>query len=405
MRKLLVISVIALLFGASSVWLMQRDSGYLLLSINDFTVEMTAWVGLILYLLSTGVFIWLILVFKWLSQVGGFRHWWSTRNRARHLNKTAQGLILFADNDWGKASELLADSAAQSSMPDVNLLFAARAAAENHQIDDAHNLLERLRETQPRAKLLADKAFAEILLGEEQFTQALQFLLPIAEKKPNDRGVLRLLADLYYLTEDWSSLQKILADLRRFNALNSTDLEALEIDVYVNLLSSFQLNIDFTDQEKRDQVGDLWELIPRRLRQNHEIMCGYFDALRLVNNDDKLVMLLVKSLNSQWNTELVRRLGEASSSVPAKQLLMAEKWLIKNPQDIVLLTALGNICCQAKFWGKAKDYFSSAVALQPSPYLFLKLSEVLEEIGDLAGSNKSCKRGLLLGLETQFNQD
>ena len=405
MRKLLVISVIALLFGASSVWLMQRDSGYLLLSINDLTVEMTAWVGLILYLLSTGVFIWLILVFKWLSQVGGFRQWWSTRNRARHLNKTAQGLILFADNDWRKASELLADSADQSSMPDVNLLFAARAAAENHQIDDAHNLLERLRETQPRAKLLADKAFAEILLGEEKFTQALQFLLPIAEKKPNDRGVLRLLADLYYLTEDWSSLQKILADLSRFNALNSTDLEALEIDVYVNLLSSFQLNIDFTDQEKRDQVGDLWELIPRRLRQNHDIMCGYFDALRLVNNDDKLVMLLVKSLNSQWNTELVRRLGEASSSVPAKQLLMAEKWLIKNPQDIVLLTALGNICCQAKFWGKAKDYFSSAVALQPSPYLFLKLSEVLEEIGDLAGSNKSCKRGLLLGLETQFNQD
>ena len=405
MRKLLVISVIALLFGASSVWLMQRDSGYLLLSINDVTVEMTAWVGLMLYLLLTGIFVWLILVFKWLSQVGGFRQWWSTRNRARHLNKTAQGLILFADNDWGKSSELLADSAAQSSMPDVNLLFAARAAAENHQIDDAHNLLERLRETQPRAKLLADKAFAEILLGEEKFTQALQFLLPIAEKKPNDRGVLRLLADLYYLTEDWSSLQKILADLSRFNALNSTDLEALEIDVYVNLLSSFQLNIDFTDQEKRDQVGDLWELIPRRLRQNHDIMCGYFDALRLVNNDDKLVMLLVKSLNSQWNTELVRRLGEASSSVPAKQLLMAEKWLIKNPQDIVLLTALGNICCQAKFWGKAKDYFSSAVALQPSPYLFLKLSEVLEEIGDLAGSNKSCKRGLLLGLETQFNQD
>ena len=405
MRKLLVISVIALLFGASSVWLMQRDSGYLLLSINDVTVEMTAWVGLMLYLLLTGIFVWLILVFKWLSQVGGFRQWWSTRNRARHLNKTAQGLILFADNDWGKSSELLADSAAQSSMPDVNLLFAARAAAENHQIDDAHNLLERLRETQPRAKLLADKAFAEILLGEEQFTQALQFLLPIAEKKPDDRGVLRLLADLYYLTEDWSSLQKILADLRRFNALNSTDLEALEIDVYVNLLSSFQLNIDFTDQEKRDQVGDLWELIPRRLRQNHEIMCGYFDALRLVNNDDKLVILLVKSLNSQWNTELVRRLGEASSSVPAKQLLMAEKWLIKNPQDIVLLTALGNICCQAKFWGKAKDYFSSAVALQPSPYLFLKLSEVLAEIGDLTGSNESCKRGLLLGLETQFNQD
>jgi HemY protein len=116
-------------------------------------------------------------------------------------------------------------------------------------------------------------------------------------------------------------------------------------------------------------------------------------------------MLLAKSINSQWNTELVRRLGEATSSVPEKQLLMTEKWLIKNPQDIALLTALGNICCQAKFWGKAKDYFTSAVALQPSPYIYLKLSEVLVEMGDLTGSNDSCKRGLLLGIETQFNQD
>ena len=51
MRKLLVISVMALLVGAASIWLMQRDSGYILLSINDVTVEMTAWVGLLLYLL------------------------------------------------------------------------------------------------------------------------------------------------------------------------------------------------------------------------------------------------------------------------------------------------------------------------------------------------------------------
>ena len=52
MRKLLVISIMALLVGASSIWLMQRDSGYILLSINDVTVEMTAWVGLLLYPVS-----------------------------------------------------------------------------------------------------------------------------------------------------------------------------------------------------------------------------------------------------------------------------------------------------------------------------------------------------------------
>ena len=62
MRKLLVISIMALLVGASSIWLMQRDSGYILLSINDVTVEMTAWVGLLLYLWVTGITVWLILL-------------------------------------------------------------------------------------------------------------------------------------------------------------------------------------------------------------------------------------------------------------------------------------------------------------------------------------------------------
>lgn len=49
-----------------------------------------------------------------------------------------------------------------------------------------------------------------MLLSEEQFSEALEFLLPIADEKPSDRGVLRLLADLYYLTDDWASLQKYL---------------------------------------------------------------------------------------------------------------------------------------------------------------------------------------------------
>jgi hypothetical protein len=35
----------------------------------------------------------------------------------------------------------------------------------------------------------------------------------------------------------------------------------------------------------------------------------------------------------------------------------------------------------------------------------LKLSDVLAQMGDLAGSNDNCKRGLVLGVDTQFNQD
>ena len=98
MRRLLLVIVTALLLGASSIWLMQQDSGYILFSLNNTTVEMTAWVGLLLFLLVIGIAVWLILLVRWLSDGGGLRQWWGSRRSERHANKTAQGLILFYCN-------------------------------------------------------------------------------------------------------------------------------------------------------------------------------------------------------------------------------------------------------------------------------------------------------------------
>ena len=398
MRRLLVTLVMALLLGAASIWVMQSDSGYILLSFNNTTVEMTVWVGILLYLTATGLGAWLLLLFKWLGDVGGLRRWWTLRRSQQHGSKTAQGLILFSDHDWKQASTMLLSGADGSSMPDVNLLFAARAAAENNQIDQARMLLEQLKVSHPKAKLLADKTLAEMLILEEQLDEAIQLLQPIAASKPGDRGVLRLLSDTYYLMGDWSSLQKILHDLNYYKAINPSDMKALEQDVYANLLSDFIPNPEFTLQEQKDQAGDLWELIPRRLHNDAELICGYFDALQQVNDTDRVQLLLVKTINKRWHPELVERFGQLETSAPEKQLLAAEKWLSDHPEDAVLLVALGRICCQLRFWGKARDYFSVALRLQPSADIYLRLADVHAAMGDQIESHNMYKQGLRVSL-------
>ena len=394
MRKLLVTLIVALLLGAASIWLMQSDSGYVLLSFNNTTVEMTIWVGILLYLAVTALGAWLLLLSKWLSEAGGLRQWWALKRSKQHGNKTAQGLILFADHDWKQASEILLSGAGRSSMPDVNLLFAARAAAENNQIDQARMLLEQLKVSHPKAKLLADKSLAEMLILDEQLEEAVQLLQPIAAKKPGDRGVLRLLSDTYYLMGDWSSLQKLLHDLNYYKAISPSNMKALEQGVYANLLSNFTPNPEFTLQEKKDQAGDLWELIPKRLRNDAELICGYFDTLQQVNDTDRVQLLMVKTINKHWHPELVERFGRLETSAPEKQLLAAERWLLDHPEDAVLFVALGSICCQLRFWGKARDYFSVALRLQPNAATYLKLADVFAEMGDQAESNHMYRRGL-----------
>ena len=48
MRKMLLIILAALLLGAASIWLVEQDQGYVLLSLGHTTVEMSFWLAAII---------------------------------------------------------------------------------------------------------------------------------------------------------------------------------------------------------------------------------------------------------------------------------------------------------------------------------------------------------------------
>lgn len=401
MRKLLLLLVLALLVGALAVWVLQFGSGYVLLSFAELTIEMSAWTGLLIYLAATVLLFWLLLTWRWIVSAGGFRSWWRNRRSARNQNQTAEGLLLFAGDDWQEAAKLLSQSADKSSMPVVNLLFAARAAADNEQFDQARQVLQRLKVSYPKSRFVADKALAETHLLQERPEEALKILQAVYAENPRDKGLLRLLADAHYLAENWTAAQKMLGDLKRFQAVNDQDLANLEQDVYCNLLDSSGLNSRGTISEKRAQLEDIWYLIPRKHQREPQIIACYAASLGRVKLADKQQVLLTKSLNRQWHPHLVTQFGELESESPEKQLMVAEKWLVQHGEDADLLLALGRICQRLKFWGKAKDYFTTAVRLRPSVQGSIYLANVLEKIGDSNASAEAYKQGLLAALEQE----
>jgi HemY protein len=387
--------MLSLLIGAALVWVLQQGSGYILLSFSDFSVEMSAWTGLLIYLTATALLFWLLLTWRWIAGAGGFRLWWQNRRSARKINQTAEGLLLFADDDWQQAEKRLSQSADKSAMPVVNLLFAARAAADNNQIEQARKLLKRLKTTYPKGSFAADKALAELLLLEEKPSEALQILRPMHSKKPSDRGLLRLLADAYYMAGDWGPLQKLLRDLKHYKVVSGTALANLELDVYCSLLDEYRADSELPISEQKALLEDIWYYTPKKLHKHPQIIAVYGNSLNRVGAQDKQQVLLIKALNHQWHSQLVVQFGELQSTTPEKQLVQGEKWLQKHRDDPDLLLALGLICQRLSFWGKARDYLSAAVALQPSTQAFISLAEVLEEMGDSSASADSYRRGLL----------
>ena len=399
MRKLLVLLMLSLLIGAALVWVLQQGSGYILLSFSNFSIEMSAWTGLLIYLLATGLLFWLLLTWRWIAGAGGFRLWWRNRRSARKINQTAEGLMLFAEDDWQQAEKLLSQSADKSAMPMVNLLFAARAAADNNQIEQARQLLKRLKISYPKGEFVANKALAELLLLEEKPSEALQILRPMHSKKPSDRGLLRLLADAYYMAGDWGPLQKLLRDLKHYKVVSGAALANLELDVYCSLLDEYRADTELPISEQKALLEDIWYYTPKRLHKQPQVIAVYGNSLNRVGAEDKQQALLIKALNHQWHSQLVVQFGEMQSTTPEKQLMQGEKWLQKHRHDPDLLLALGLICQRLSFWGKSRDYLSAAVALQPSTQAFISLAKVLEKVGDSTASAEIYRRGLLAAQE------
>jgi len=398
-RKLLVTVVLALLAGATIIWLLQQGSGYVLISLGNTSIEMSALVAAIIYLVMTGLLLWLLLALRWLTSAGGIRLWWNSRRSAKQRSKTAQGLLLYADQDWQKASLLLSQSADRSTMPVVNLLFAARAAADSNEPNKARQLLQRLKMTHPKSRLLADKLLAELLINDEKLDEASVLLESLHRDNPSDRGILRLLVDTYFLLGDWGQAQKLLGDIKHYEAMSKQAIQLLELDIYSSLLHEFVADPEFTEQEQQTQLAELWELLPKQLRKEPEIIAQYADALVRVNATDRLQTLLSKALNNHWHEDLIDRFGSVATSKPEKQLATAEKWLSSHPDDANLLLALGRICRRLNLLGKAKDYLTSALAQESSPQHYLELAEVLTEMGEQEASAKIYRQGLQAGFE------
>jgi len=394
MRRVLILVACALLLGATIGFLLQKEQTYVLISTKSISFEMTTWMAIIVYLLSISFIISILLLISWILGGSGFKSWLITRKKRKNLLETTKGLIYFSDYDWKNSLTSLEKSASSSLMPSVNYIYAAKAAAEIDDYDRAYQSLTLLKKSDPTSSILVEKIRSELLLREERFQEAIQISTELMTKLPKDTGNIRILIDCYYITEDWTALQRLLPHIKKNRALVDSSFESLELETYENLLKSFRVEMDLKNKDNREKADDVWEAMPKHIQNNPVMIASYFDLLKQIDDTGKLSSLMIKSIEKSWNDDLVRRLGSLNSSAPEKIISVVEKWLIKKPENVALLTCLGDICVGAKLLGKGHDYYCAAINIEPSPSLFFKLGNVLSAIGDKTKSTDMFKEGL-----------
>jgi HemY protein len=397
-RQLLLVTLGALLFGAAIIWLMQQDQGYILISLGSVSVEMSFWLGAIIFGAASCIFVWLLLLLRWLLAAGGVRQWWIARRANKQTSKTAKGLMEFLSGDWSSAGHFLKQSIKDPELSKISLLFAARAAANNDQLDQAEQLLAEFSVEYPQYTDFANLQMAEVLIEASQVDRATEILEAIQSK---NKTTLRLLADVYCLRSNWSALCTLLPKIKRQSVLDERNFKALQVKTYCGLLTSIDSKLPV--KVKIQKLDAIWSGIPRSLRQIPEILAAYSDGLASADAPEKALNLLSKALKTNWHSCLVEAYGRLEIKDATKQLALGEQWLAKYSDDPQLLFALGGVCRRMGFLGKAKDYMQSTIDIAPSVQAYHELAAVLELLGDTS-SSEVYRKGLRFATQSTLDK-
>ncbi|APR65497.1 hypothetical protein CN03_00350 [Thalassolituus oleivorans] len=369
---ILFVAAIGLLVGA----FYYIDAGYVLLSFDNYTLETSLWLFLVLLAGGLIALYWTIrIILIVLQSDGRFNSWRRHRRSVRARHQTTRGLLSLAQGQWRRAERQLSGSAKDADQPMINYLAAARAAYEQGKTEATDEWLKAASKSTKGSELAVGITQVQLLQSRKQHEQALAVLLQLRQKHPRHAYVLKLIVKTYQDLEDWVALNDLLPTLKKATKIPADDLKKLEENVSLQLL----------DRAKNTQGGNLtstFESIARDTRYTFPVMKRYIDLLLETDQESKAEEALRTGLKYVWHDELIEIYGRLKSTDANKQLLFAEQQVQERPNDPVLLLVLGRLALRVNNIEKAREYLQTGLRIKGLPELHAEMGKVMLAEGD-----------------------
>lgn len=394
MIRLLIIFIVLL----ASVWLgiqLSHDPGYLLITLNHWSIETTLWVAIIavilLFFLLHNL---LLLVAKIGRSPASIRKWQAKRRVIKAQAKTRQGLIEFSEGYWSQAKNHLIKALPDTDSPLLNYLTAARAAQEmgDNQLRDDY--LREAQQSMPDAKIAVELTQAQLQLANQQWEQALATLRHLQDLAPKHPYVLKLLMHLYKEVKDWPQLIALLPELKKNQVVSGKTYERLEQQTYLQAIS------DLTKHPHPEALTKMVKSLPKNLAHDPELMAEYCRFLLSHNEHERAESVLHHCLRKQYDEKLITLYGQVKGN--EKQLTFAESLLKKHPHSAELCLCLGRLSLKNNLWGKARGYFEKSISIAASPEAYDELGKLLERLSDQTGACNAYREGLTLAIHDNY---
>ncbi|WP_078117853.1 heme biosynthesis HemY N-terminal domain-containing protein [Thiosocius teredinicola] len=388
MRALLKVWLFVLA-GAGIGVILSRDSGYVLMSVGNYTIEMSlALLLMLIAALFVATYFGIRLMVRTLHLPRDVQKWKQKRGSRMAQQAMTRGLLEMSEGNWRNAERRLVRFADRSETPLLNYLAAARAAQLQGAHDRRDGYIRLAHECMPSADVAVSLTQAELQLADHQLEQALATLKHLRSVAPKHNYVLRLLRRLYEQLGDWEHLRELLPELKRRKVEEDDDLNRLEIRTHRALLEQAFLAGD----ERRLSIA--WADVPKGLRDDPQILGDYAGYLQEAGQDAKAEQLLRDALRKRWDAGLVETYGLLETSEPGKQLSHMEKLLAEHPDDPTLLLTLGRLSLRAQLWGKARGYLEACIGRNGPAQAYRELGQLLEHMNEPDKAIDIYRRGL-----------
>lgn len=393
MRRLFVSLLLILAAAASLAYLVHLDAGYVLVELQGYTVETTAWVAAFAVVLLLLLFYYLARVLvivtdalaRLLTGRSRRRQDFFTRWRDRRRLPTKRGVLAFFEGRWRDAVKQLGRGARRSDAPLLNHLLAARASHELGDDELAEGFLQLASEIPDSAPAVAlARAGVALERGENAAAVA---LLDTADLDPRLQPAgVALLIEALERTGDWGRIRSLLPAARRYRALRAERLDALEERAFQHIVAQPGLT--------HEAVRNAWNALSPALRHQPNLVVAHARGLARVGRSDDASRELVHALEKTWDDRLVRTYGLLPDADARRQLTVAEALLREHPEQPELLLALGRIALRNHLWGKARDYFEASLRLAPRPDTCAELARLYERLGEPEQSRALLQRAV-----------
>ena len=350
------------------------NNGYALLVAPPYRIELSL---NLLIILIVGSFVSLYLALRMIVHTvrlpAQVREWRRQMKQARSRAKLDAATVALLEGRYGKAQQQANEALAFPRASGVAALVGARAALDVRQYAGAEEFLARP-EAQSRSLAVPRLTLsAEIALERGQPQEALRILESLRREAGMHTAALRLELRAAQAAGRFGDIPPLVEQLIKrgvFDAAQGEQVKTAAQREHLRALST-------------DAAGlrDAWGRLPDATRTQPKVARAAAQSFLLLGGDREAAEIIARSLDREWDSELVDLYGECRLGDATRQLEQAERWLSTHNRDAALLRVLGTLCERQQLWGKAQTYLEASLALDNHWRTHLALGEMLGRLG------------------------